>query len=105
MLLHIHIKWLYLERAEASCRASKWKIMAPIFDKYSLTPCGKQCIFMEGYHIPLDINNGLTYLRCRQPTLGELTTLPHIIMTADVDWNLSIYDNEIEDIWNNLKCH
>jgi hypothetical protein len=53
---------------------------------------------MDDYQIPLDINNGLAYLRCRPPTTHELETLPHIIMTADVDWNPSIFDNDIDNV-------
>jgi hypothetical protein len=32
------------------------------------------------------------------PTAHELETLPHIIMTADVDWNPSIFDNEFNNV-------
>jgi hypothetical protein len=71
---------------------------ADINEKPHLVPGGKQRILMDGYQIPLDINNGLAYLRCRLPTTHELETLPHIIMTADIDWNPSIFDNNIDDV-------
>jgi hypothetical protein len=71
---------------------------ADINEKLRLLPGGKQRIIMDDYQIPLDINNGLAYLRCRPPTTHELETLPHIIMTADVDWNPSIFDNDIDNV-------
>jgi hypothetical protein len=71
---------------------------ADINEKPRLLPGGKQRILTDDYQIPLDINNGLAYLRCRPPTAHELETLPHIIMTADVDWNPSIFDNDIDDV-------
>jgi hypothetical protein len=71
---------------------------ADINEKTRLLPGGKQRIIMDDYQIPLDINNGLAYLRCRPPTTHELETLPHIIMTADVNWNPSIFDNDIDNV-------
>ena len=41
---------------------------AEINDKSSLLTGGKQSILIGGYQIPLDINSGLPYLRCRKPT-------------------------------------
>ena len=59
---------------------------------------GKQRILMDGYQIPLDFHNGLPYLPCRPPTPEEVQTLPHIIMTSDIDWDPSIYDNTIDEM-------
>ena len=42
--------------------------------------------------------NGLTYLRCRQPSEDELSTLPYIIVTSNIDWDPSIYDQNVEDV-------
>jgi hypothetical protein len=63
-----------------------------------LLPCGKQHVLMNEYQIPLDINNGLSYLHCCPTTSHDLETLPHNIMTADVDWNPNTFDNDIDDI-------
>ena len=71
---------------------------AHINDRSSLLPGGKQRILIDDYQIPLDINNGLAYLRCRQPTDNELATLPHIVMTSDVDWDPRLYDHNIDDL-------
>jgi hypothetical protein len=46
---------------------------ADINEKSLRLPGGKQRILMDGYQIPLDIHNGLSYLKCRTPTEDELT--------------------------------
>jgi hypothetical protein len=71
---------------------------ADINEKSLRLPGGKQRILMDGYQIPLDFHNGLPYLKCRIPTEDELNTLPHIIMTSDMDWDPSTYDNTIDDM-------
>jgi hypothetical protein len=53
---------------------------------------------MDGYQIPLDFHYGLPYLPCRPPTENEVNSLPHVIMTSDVDWDPSAYDNTIDDM-------
>jgi hypothetical protein len=47
-----------------------------INDRLLQLPGGKQCITIEDYQIPLDINNGLPYLHCRKLTANEIATLP-----------------------------
>jgi hypothetical protein len=71
---------------------------ADINDCSCLLPGGKQRILIDGYQMPLDFKNGLPYLRCRIPTPGELKSLPHIIMTSDVEWDPSQYDKDLEDL-------
>jgi hypothetical protein len=71
---------------------------ADINDRSRLLPSGKQRIVIDGYQLPLDFRNGLPYLRCRKPNEAELDSLPHIIMTSDVDWDPSLYDNDIVDV-------
>jgi hypothetical protein len=44
------------------------------------------------------VQNGLAYLPCRKPSEDELGVLPHVVMTSDVDWDPSLYDNVIEDM-------
>jgi hypothetical protein len=53
---------------------------------------------MDGYQLPLLFKNGLPYLHCRKPTDDELYLLPHIIMTSDVTWDPSLYDNINDNI-------
>jgi hypothetical protein len=61
-------------------------------------PGGKQRIVVDGYQIPLTFRNGLAYLKCWPPTDAEVDSLPHLIMTADVDGDPTSYDNLILDL-------
>jgi hypothetical protein len=70
---------------------------ADINDRSKLVPGGKQRILIDRYQMPLDFKNGLPYLWCRKPTPGELESLPHIIMTSDVEWHPSQYDKDYDD--------
>ena len=65
-------------------------------DKTRLLPGlnSKQVIVTpDGYEIPLSIQGGLTYMDMDYPTDKDLTTLPAVFMTADTEWDPSIYDN------------
>ena len=67
-------------------------------DDRSMKVGGKQFIKTnDGYIFPLDIINGLPYLKMRPNTPAEWDTLPHIIMTEDKDWNPSVIDNVLSD--------
>jgi hypothetical protein len=69
-------------------------------------PGGKQRISMDGYHLPSEFKNGIPYLHCQKPTDIELSLLPHIIMTSDVTWDPSLYDNmndNIDKVYNPLE--
>jgi hypothetical protein len=59
-------------------------------------PGGKPRILIDGYQIPLYFKTGLAYPCCRKPTKDETGLLPHLIMTANVDWDPKLYDNDIE---------
>lgn len=71
---------------------------ADINDKPLLLQGGKQRIVMDNYQIPLAFQNGLPYLKCRVPTPHEVASLPHLIMTSDIDWDPTTYDNVISDL-------
>jgi hypothetical protein len=59
---------------------------------------GKQCIeTLDGYVIPLNICSGLPYVSIQPYTNTEWDELPHVILTADVDWDPTIIDCELED--------
>ena len=51
----------------------------------------------EGYVIPLDIKSGLPYMSLRPYTDDEWDTLPHVIMSSDLDWDPSVLDSNIID--------
>ena len=58
----------------------------------------KQCIEMlNGYVIPLNIQSGLLYMSIRPYTDTEWDSLPQVILTADIDWDPSVIDHELED--------
>lgn len=59
---------------------------------------GKQCIrTVEGLLIPLDIINGLPYLKMQPNTKKEWEELPHVIFTSGEEWDPTIIDNTISD--------
>ena len=67
-------------------------------DRSRKIPGGKQRIKCpDGYLIPLDIIQGLPYMKLRPPTDHELKNLPHVILTSDNDWDPSILDNKIDE--------
>ena len=65
---------------------------------------GDKAIFTnDGYSLPLSIRDGLAYLDIRKPTDQEYKTLPHVILTSDVDWDPRVLDHqhnlEDDNIW------
>ena len=60
-----------------------------------------------GYVIPLNIRNGLPYMSMRPFTDDEWERLPKVILTADVDWDPKVLDDEMEDDdeWFNTMSH
>ena len=55
----------------------------------------------DGYAIPLNIVEGLPYMKMRQYTDREWKELPHVILTSDSPWDPSYLDDTIEneDAW------
>ncbi len=76
-------------------------------DDVSMRFGGTQTIRMlDGYILPLDIINGLPYLKMTPPTPDEFKTLPHVILTSPGDWDPTVADNVIsdrDDWYNNIK--
>ena len=59
---------------------------------------GKQCITTnDGYVIPLDIVQGLPYMKMEPHTDDEFKTLPHVVLTSPGVWNPEVVDNIISD--------
>jgi hypothetical protein len=68
-------------------------------ERSKLVANGKQHILTtDGFNIPLDIVQGLAYMKIRAPSDDELLTLPHVIFTSDTDWDPTILDNINNDI-------
>ena len=60
---------------------------------------GKQRIVtLEGYVIPLKMQNGLTYMDMRAPTKTEIDSLPHVVLTSDLEWDPSVLDVDSDDM-------
>ena len=55
---------------------------------------GQRIITNDGFEFPLHIRQGLPYIDMRPYTDTEWDTLPHVIMTSDVDWDPAILDGE-----------
>ena len=51
----------------------------------------------NGYAIPLNIVEGLAYMKMRPYTDREWNELPHVILTSDVPWDPSFLDDVIDD--------
>ena len=55
---------------------------------------GNQCIqTLNGYIIPLDIQDGLLYMPLCTPTNNELDTLLSIILISNMEWDPCVVDN------------
>jgi hypothetical protein len=52
---------------------------------------------IDGYTIPINICDGLAYATLRPYTDDEWNTLPHIILTGDVDWDPCILDHQMDE--------
>jgi hypothetical protein len=60
----------------------------------------------DGYVIPIDIINGLPYIKMQPNTAKEFKELPHVILTGGTPWNPTVLDNTIsdkEDWYSNIK--
>ena len=71
-------------------------------DKSIKVKGGRQIITTnDGYIHPLDIKDGLPYIKIRPFTDDEWDNLPHVVWTSDVDWDPSILDYSFKetDAW------
>jgi hypothetical protein len=80
-----------------SCRQLEW-YKNDVNDKPIKVPGGLQRIQTnDGYAIPINIKDGLPYVQIRPYTVEEWDTLPHIILTSDVDWDPTVLDHTLDD--------
>ena len=66
-------------------------------DKSKRVGGNQRIITIDGYVIPLNIRSGLPYMTMRPYTDTEWQQLPHVILTADTNWDPSMLDDEQED--------
>ena len=57
-------------------------------------PGGQLITTNDGFEFPLHIRHGLAYLDMRPYTDDEWESLPHVVMTSDVDWDPGLLDGE-----------
>jgi len=96
-------------------------------DDKSLHVGGKQCITtLDGFVLPLNVQQGLARLPIRPFTDTEWDSLPHVFLTNDLDWDPSVLDYKHDgddwfgdisdgldttppqplfDDWGNLRVH
>ena len=74
-----------------------------VVDDRSIKVGGSQHITtLDNYKIPISIKSGLPYIPLRPYTDTEWETLPHVILTSDVDWDPTSLDCEGEisnEVW------
>ena len=67
-------------------------------DDRSMRIGGQQCIRTnDGYVIPLDIINGLPYVKMSPYTQAEKESLPKIVFTSPEEWKPTLLDNTLSD--------
>ena len=54
----------------------------------------QRVISLDGHILPLTFRSGLPYLDMRPPTDDELDLLPHVVLTADTEWDPATLDDE-----------
>ena len=67
---------------------------------------GKQCVItLDGFVLPLNVQQGLARLPMRPFTDSEWDSLPHVFMTSDLDWDPSVLDfkHEAEDWFGSIS--
>ena len=69
-----------------------------IVDDRSLKAGGLQRVTtLDGYVFPLDIIEGLPYIKMRIPTDEEYANLPHVVLTADMPFRYNSMDCTLSD--------
>lgn len=80
----------------------KWEWFKHQIDNKLVHIGGKQWIkTADRYIIPITIHKSLPHLSICPPTLHEFDTLPHVFLTQDTTWDLTVLDFYIEDTHNN----
>ena len=100
-------QYAYLGKGKSIHSSAQMEHYQNIVDDKSNRVGGKQCIkTLDGYIIPLNIQNGLVYMDMHAPSSKEYNDLPHIVLTSDVDWDPAVLDNEfvVADVqWYNAQ--
>jgi len=65
-------------------------------DKSSKVGGKQHIVTLDGYVIPLNIRNGLAYMDMSKPTDQEFSSLPHVVLTSDSNWDPTLLDSEFD---------
>ena len=57
----------------------------------------QRILTLDGYAIPINIKDGLPCVTIRPYTDLEWDTLPHVVLTSDVDWDPTVLDHTLDD--------
>ncbi len=63
-------------------------------DKSSKVDGKQHIVTLDGYIIPLNICNGLAYMDMSVPIDKEFSTLPHVVLTSNANWDPTTLDSE-----------
>jgi hypothetical protein len=62
-----------------------------------VTNGAQRILTLDGYAIPINIRNGLPYITMRPYTDKEWEDLPHVLFTADADWDPTVLDHDLDE--------
>jgi hypothetical protein len=57
----------------------------------------QRILTLDGYAIPINIRNGLPYITMRPYTDKEWNDLPHVLLTADTEWDPTVLDHDLDE--------
>ena len=66
-------------------------------DKSRVVGGSQSITTLDGYIFPLSIKHGLPYLPMVTFTDTEYNTLPHVVLTANTEWDPTVLDSAIDD--------
>ena len=90
-------QYAHLGRGKTIHSAGQWEMFEnQVNDKSVHVPGGTQTIVtLEGYHIPLQMRQGLPYIDMVPPSDKDMQDYPKVIVTSE-EWNPNVLDHEIE---------
>jgi hypothetical protein len=66
----------------------------------------QRILTLDGYVIPINIVGGLPYISMHPYMDDEWDTLPHVILTSNIDWDPTVLDHTLDDEgqWYDAMC-
>lgn len=97
-------QYAYSGKGSTIHSAVQLELMGNLVDDKSKLANGKQHIVTVDKHtLDLSICNGLAYLEMTKPTLDQYHSLPHVVLTSDLDWNPNVLDNKESSVLGSDK--